>query len=49
MIILRISDFIKSCIYYPKMKKYLKEKIGIDYKLSMFEYAWFHCHAGRLK
>lgn len=36
--ILRIYDFIKSWMYYPKMKFYLW-KLGIDYPESRFAYS----------
>ena len=45
----RIDDFIKSIFYYPKMKRYLKERCGIVYTVSMLEYAKWHCKAGKLK
>lgn len=48
---LRIIDFIKSWIYYPKMVKYIKKSYCIDLsdRWSRFEYAWWHCHVWKLK
>ena len=45
----RINDFIKSFFYYPKMKRWLKDRCGVDYPLSRLEYALWHCKAGELK
>lgn len=45
--ILRIYDFAKSWIYYPKMKSYLR-RLGIDYPESRFAYALWHCRNGKL-
>ena len=47
-IVLRIYDFIKSWIYYPKMKHYLKEKCGVDCVHTKFQYALWHCKQGIL-
>ena len=41
-------DFIKSWIYYPNMFKYLKDRCNIEYPKSRLEYAWWHCHAGKI-
>ena len=38
-----IIDFIKSYFYYPKMKKYLKDRCGIYYSQSRLNYALWHC------
>lgn len=46
--ILRIYDFIKSWIYYPKMKHYLKEKCGVDCVHTRLQYALWHCKVGFL-
>lgn len=46
--ILRIYDFIKSWIYYPKMKHYLKEKCGVDCDHTRIQYALWHCKVGIL-
>lgn len=45
--ILRIYDFIRSWIYYPKMTKFLNG-IGIKEPDSRFEYALWHCKTGKL-
>ncbi len=47
-IILRIYDFIKSWVYYPKMKCYLKERCGVDCVHTRLQYALWHCKAGLL-
>lgn len=46
----RILDFIKSWIYYPKLKEYateqggwMKESIS---KTGRLKYAWWHCRKG---
>lgn len=51
----RIIDFIKSFMYYPTMKKYFDDS-GMsdcnhwrDREFGRFEYAWWHCHVGKLK
>nr|DAX08371.1 MAG TPA: hypothetical protein [Bacteriophage sp.] len=49
MIIARVVDFIKSWLYYPEMKRYLREKCNVCYQKSRVKYAWWHCHAGKLK
>ena len=46
--VLRIYDFIKSWVYYPKMKRYLKEKCGVDCVHTRFQYALWHCKQGVL-
>ena len=38
-----IIDFIKSYFYYPKMKKYLKDRCRIYYSQSRLNYALWHC------
>lgn len=38
-----IIDFIKSWFYYPKMKKYLKDRCCIYYSQSRLNYALWHC------
>ena len=38
-----IIDFIKSYFYYPRMKKYLKDRCCINYSQSRFNYALWHC------
>ena len=54
-IIERIADYIKSCLYYPKMKKYFDERdmAGCNHwkneRFAMFKYAWWHCHVGKFK
>lgn len=51
----KILDYIKSWIYYPKMKKYYEEKKLEVYnpwrneRFARFKYAWWHCHVGKLK
>ncbi len=51
----RIVDYIKSYLYYPTMKKYFDDRgMSIynpwrDRKFGRFEYAWWHCHVGKLK
>lgn len=51
----RITDFIKSVIYYPKMKKYFDDRdmsncnIWKNEKFASIKYAWWHCHVGKLK
>lgn len=32
MIIARVVDFIKSWLYYPEMKRYLREKCNVCYQ-----------------
>lgn len=46
--VLRMYDFIKSWMYYPKMKRYMKEKIEIDYVYTRLQYALWHCREGIL-
>lgn len=54
-IIKRILDYIESCINYPKMKKYFDERNMSwrnhwkNKRFSMFKYAWWHGHVGKLK
>lgn len=44
-----IIDFIKSWLYYPKMKRYLN-RLGIhNWDNQRLYYAWWHCHVGKLK
>lgn len=46
-----IIDFIKSWLYYPKLKKELK-RIGVreeDMYGTRYGYAKFHCKCGKLK
>ena len=38
-----IIDFIKSYFYYPRMKKYLKDRCGIIFPYSRLKYALWHC------
>ena len=45
---LRIYDFIKSWMYYPKMKRYLKERCSVDYPNTRLKYSFWHCKAGML-
>ncbi len=45
--IVRIYDFIRSWIYYPKMKKYLNN-IGIKQIMSRLQYSLWHCKTGKL-
>lgn len=51
----RIIDYIKSWLYYPTMKKYFDDRKMSGYnrwnnrKFARFEYAWWHCHVGKLK
>lgn len=51
----RIVDYIKSWLYYPTMKKYFDDRKMSDCnhwhkrKFARFKYAWWHCHAGKLK
>lgn len=47
-VVLRIYDFIKSWVYYPKMKQYLKDKCGVDYPNTRLQYSFWHCRAGML-
>lgn len=47
-IVLRIYDFIKSWMYYPKMKRYLKDRCGVDYPNTRLQYSFWHCRAGML-
>ena len=51
----RIIDYIKSWLYYPKMRKYF-ESINLKnadlWRKKMFprfSYAWWHCKHGKLK
>lgn len=46
--ILRIYDFIKAWIYYPKMKRYLKDRCGVDYQNTRLRYSLWHCRTGML-
>lgn len=46
-IVLRVYDFIKSWLYYPTMKIYLR-RLGIDYPKRRFEYSLWHCQSGKL-
>ena len=46
-----IIDFIKSWLYYPKLKKELK-RLGVrdeDMYGTRWGYAKFHCKCGKLK
>lgn len=45
--VLRVYDFIKSWMYYPKMKSYLWG-LGVDYPESRFTYSLWHCQSGKL-
>lgn len=45
--VLRIYDFVKSWLYYPKMKIYLR-RLGIDYPEIRFTYSLWHCRGGQL-
>lgn len=48
--ILRIYDFFKSWMYYPKMQKYLK-RIGADeekHGMSRLQYSLWHSHSGKI-
>ena len=47
-LVLKVYDFIKSWIYYPKMKRYLKEKCGVDCAYTRIQYALWHCKVGFL-
>lgn len=42
-------DFIKSWIYYPKLKRYLTNHYGFEFNMSRIQYAWWHYHVGKLK
>lgn len=48
-IVLRIYDLIKSWMYYPKMKRYLKDRCGVDYPNTRLQYFFWHCRAGMLR
>lgn len=46
-----IVDFIKSWLYYPKLKKYLKNN-GLSVKVMFgdrLRYAKWHCQVAKLK
>ena len=51
----RAVDYIKSLLYYSKMKQYFDRINMSQYnhwknkKFARFKYAWWHCHAGKLK
>ena len=49
----RIIDFIESWMYYPEMKKFLKDVVGNCYwtetRFARLKYSWWHCRAGELK
>ena len=51
----RIFDYIKSWLYYPKMEKYFDDRDMSmcnrwkNKKFARFKYAWWHCHAGKLR
>ena len=51
----RIVDYIKSWIYYPKMKKYFDDRNMSNHnpwrnqKFARFKYASWHCKRGKLK
>lgn len=48
LIFIRVYDFIKSWLYYPKMIQYLR-KCGInEFKRTKFQYALWHCRTGNL-
>ena len=47
-VILRIYDFIKSWMYYPKMKQYLKGRCNVDYQNTRLQYSFWHCRTGML-
>lgn len=46
----RMIDFIKSCFYYSKLKKYAKQQGGwmktYISNTGRFQYAWWHCRKG---
>lgn len=46
--VFRIYDFIKSWIYYPKMKWYLKNECGVNYPNTRLQYSFWHCRTGML-
>ena len=51
----RITDFIKSYFYYPKMKKYFDDRNMPNHntwkneKFARIKYALWHCHVGKMK
>lgn len=51
----KIVDYIKSCFYYPTMKRWFdernisKQNPWNNRKFARFRYAWWHCHIGKLK
>lgn len=47
----KIKDFIQSFFYYPKMRKYFRNKKMEQYDIwkSAVRYAWWHCQDGKLK
>lgn len=47
----RIKDFVKSFFYYPKMKRYFRNRKMEQYDIwkSAIKYAWWHCNVGKLK
>lgn len=46
----KIKDFIKSFFYYPKMRKYFRNRKMEQYDIwkSAIKYAWWHCSGGKL-
>ena len=46
--VLRTYDFIKSWKSYPEIKKFVEERLGINWRFSRFGYALWHCKQGFL-
>lgn len=45
--IFMIKQFIRAWMYYPKLVKYLKDRLNIDYTTSRFRYSVVCCLMAR--
>jgi len=45
--IFMIKQFIKAWLYYPKLVKYLNDRLNIDYPTSRFTYSKHCCLTAR--
>lgn len=45
--IFMIKQFIKAWLYYPKLVKYLNDRLNIDYPTSRFRYSKHCCLTAR--
>lgn len=45
--IFMIKQFIKAWLYYPKLVKYINDRLNIDYPTSRFRYSKHCCLTAR--